>query len=165
MKGKYLKRIGGFVLAALMLSGTAFLSPSTVQAQGRRRVVIVRTFRNRVYRPFGFGYRRSWDNPFRYDGFGNRWGYDPFNRYDPWSPYGSAYRQYVFDNSDKAVSRGYNDGFKTGRDDGKKAKTFNPQRSHFFHDAGFGNFAEVYRSGFSRGYQEGYRVGSNDRAS
>ena len=32
------------------------------------------------------------------------------------------------------------------------------------HDAGFGNFAEVYRSGFSRGYQDGYRVGDNERA-
>jgi hypothetical protein len=165
MKGKYLKRIGGFVLAALMLSGTAFVSASTVQAQGRQgrgRVVIVRPYPNRVYRPFGFGYRNRWNDPFGYDRWGyNRWGYDP---YDPWSSYGSYYRQYVFDNSDKAVNQGYKDGFKTGKDDGKKAKSFNPQRSHYYHDAGFGNFAEVYRSGFSRGYQEGYRVGS-DRAS
>ena len=147
MKGNYLKRIGGFVLAALMLSGIAFVSPNTVEAQGRRRQVVI----VRPYRHFGFGYR-------------NRWGYDPWNRYDPWSPYGSAYRQYVFDNGDKAGNQGYKDGFKTGRDDGKKAKSFDPQRSHYFHDAGFGNFAEVYRSGFSRGYQDGYRAGS-DRAS
>lgn len=44
------------------------------------------------------------------------------------------------------------------------AKSFNPKRSHYYHDAGFGNFAEVYRSG-SRGYQEGYSVGDNQRAS
>jgi hypothetical protein len=156
MKGKYLKRIGGFILAALMLSGTALVSSSTIQAQGRR-VVIVRPNPYRVYRPFGFGYRNRWD-PFGYD----RWGY---NRYDPWGRYGSYYSQYVFDNSDKAVNQGYKDGFKTGKDDGRKAKSFDPQRSHFYHDAGFGNFAEVYRSGFSRGYQEGFRVGENDRAS
>jgi hypothetical protein len=160
MKGKYLKRIGGFILAALMLSGTVFFSHGTVEAQGvrgRRRVVIVRPY------PYGF-YRRF--DAFGYDRWGyDRWGRDRWGNYDPMSPRGSYYRQYVFDNSDKAVNQGYKDGFKTGKDDGKKAKSFDPQRSHFYHDAGFGNFAEVYRSGFSRGYQEGYRVGENDRAS
>ena len=153
MKGKYLKKVGGLVLAALMLSATAFVLSSTTQAQGRRGLVIVRPNPYRVYRPFGFGYRNRWD-PFGYD----RWGYNP------WSRNYSYYRHYVFDNSDKAVNQGYKDGFKTGKDDGKKSKSFDPQRSHYYHDAGFGNFAEVYRSGFSRGYQEGYRVGS-DRAS
>ena len=156
MKGKYLKRIGGFVLAALMLSGIAFVSSSTVQAQGHQRVVIVRPGPYRIYRPFGFGYRSRWNDPFGW----NRWGY---NRYDPWSPYGSAYGQYVFRNSESAVNQGYNDGFKTGKDDGKKSKSFDPQRSHYYHDAGFGNFAELYRSGFSKGYRDGYRAGGNDR--
>jgi hypothetical protein len=162
MKGKYLKRIGGFILAALMLSGAVFFSPNTVEAQGRRRAVIVRPYPYRYYRRFDvFGYD-SWG----YDRWGyDRWGRDRWGNYDPMSAQGSYYSQYVFDNSDKAVSQGYKDGFKTGKDDGKKAKSFNPQRSHFYHDAGFGNFAEVYRSGFSRGYQEGYQVGSNDRAS
>ena len=146
MKGKYLRRIGGFVLAAVMLSGIAFVSASSVSAQGRRRI-IVRPNPYRIHRPFGFGYRNRWGYPY------DRWGYDP------WSPYGSYYSQYIFDDGDSAVNQGYKDGFKTGRDDGKKSKSFNPQRSHYFHDAGFGNFAEVYRSGFSRGYQEGYRVG------
>ena len=156
MKGKYFKKIGGFVLAALMLSGIAFASSSTAQAQGRRRV-IVRPYPYRVYRPFGFGFRNRWDYPYGYD----RWGY---NRYDPWSPYGSAYRQYVFSNSESAVNSGYRQGFKTGKDDGKKAKSFSFERSHYFQEAGFGNFGEAYRSGFSRGYQEGYRVGGNERA-
>lgn len=136
MKGKYLRRIGGVILATLMLAGIAFVSPGEVQAQQRRRrVVIVRPFPHRIYRPF--------------------------RRYDPWGPYGSAYRQYVFDNGDKAANQGYEDGFKTGKSDGKKNKSYDPQRSHYFHDSGFGNFAEVYRSGFSRGYQDGYRVGNS----
>jgi hypothetical protein len=160
MKGKYLKRIGGLVLAALMLSGIAFASSSEVQAQGRR-VVIVRPNPYRVYRPFG--YRRF--DVFGYDRWGyDRWGFDRFGRdrwgnYDPMSPNGSYYRQYVFRDSEAAVTQAYKDGFKTGKDDGQKSKSFNPQRSHFYHDAGFGNFAEVYRSGFSKGYQDGYRVG------
>ena len=148
MKGKYLRRLGGLVLTVLMLFGIAFVSSSDAQAQGRRRrVVIVRP----IYRPWGFGYRNWWGYPYG-------WGYDP------WSPYGSMYRQYVFDNSDEAVNKGYEHGFKTGKSDGKKDKSYDPQRSHYYKEAGFGNFAEVYRSGFSRGYQEGYRVGSAERA-
>jgi hypothetical protein len=134
MRGKYLKRIGAVVLAALMLTGIAFVSPTTAAAQGRRRVIIVRP----IHRPFGW------------------------RRYDQW-PY--RYSEYVFDNSEKAVNSGYKQGFKTGRDDGKNAKSFSFERSHYFQEAGFGNFGEAYRSGFSRGYQEGYRVGSNGRAS
>jgi hypothetical protein len=166
MKGKYSKRIGGFVLAALTLCGIAFVSAGTAEAQGNRRVIV-----RRPYRPFG--YRRF--DVFGYDRWGyDRWGFDRFGRdrwgnerfgYDPWSPYGSRYRQYVFDNSEKAVNQGYKDGFKTGKDDGKKSKSYNPQRSHYYHDSGFGNFAETYRSGFLKGYQEGYRVGSNMRES
>jgi hypothetical protein len=134
MKGRYLKRIGGFILAALMLSGVAFVSAGTAEAQFRRRVIIVRP------------YHRSF------------WGW-PYGYY----PYG--YNQYVFSSTDSAANHGYEQGFKTGRDDGKKAKSFSPERSHYFQEAGFGNFGEVYRAGFSRGYQEGYRVGGNVRAS
>jgi len=151
MKGKYLRRIGAFVLAALVLSGISFVSASNVSAQGRRRIIL-QPGPYRIYRPFGFGNR--WGYPY---------GYGPWG-YDPWSPYGSYYSHYVFENSDSAGNQGYKDGFKTGKDDGKKAKSFSPQRSHFYHDAGFGNFAEVYRSGFSKGYQDGYRAGVSERA-
>ncbi len=162
MKGKYLKKIGGFVLSTLMLSGVAFVSSGTAHAQGRRVIV-----RPRVYRPFGYWNRFD---VFGYDRWGyDRWGYDRFGRdrwgyYDPMSPNGSYYRQYVFRDGESAVNQGYNQGFKTGKDDGKKAKTFDPQRSHFYHDAGFGNYAEVYRSGFSKGYRDGFRVGANEKA-
>ena len=151
MKSKYVKRIGGVILATLLLSGLVFFSPSTAEAQTRRRVVIVRPNPYRIYRPFG---HRSW--------WGRPWGYDPWG-YDPWSSYGFRYRQYVFDNQEEAVSAGYKQGFKTGKDDGKKAKSYSPQRSHYYKEAGFGNFGEVYRFGFARGYQEGYRVGYNGR--
>ena len=141
MKGNFLRRIGGVVLATLMLAGIVLVSSDSVQAQSRRRIVVVRPYPYRIYRPYGWGYNRWWN--------------------DPWSPYGNYYSQYVFDNGEKAGNQGYKDGFKTGKDDGKKNKSFDPQRSHYYHDSGFGNFAEVYRSGFSRGYQDGYQVGSN----
>lgn len=146
MKGKYLRRIGGLILTALLLTGIAFVSPSEAQAQHRRRrIIIIRP----IHRPWGF--RHWWGSPYG-------WGYDP------WSPYGSYYRRYVFDNSEEAVNQAYKDGFKTGKDDGKKAKSYNPERSHYFKESGFGNFAAEYRSGFSRGYEEGYRVGQDERA-
>jgi hypothetical protein len=144
MKGKYLRKIGGLALAVLMIFGVAFVSSSDVQAQ--RRVVIVR----RIHRPLGF---RSWW------GYPYGWGYGP---YGPWG-YG-AYGHYVFDNSEEAGTQAYKDGFKTGRDDGKKNKSFDPQRSHYFKEAGFGNFADVYRPSFSNGYQDGYRAGQDERS-
>ena len=151
MKGKYLRKIGGLALTALMLFGIAFVSSGEVQAQNRRRrVVIVRPYPYRIYRPFGFGYRNWWGYPY---GFG----------YDPWG-YDFRYNHYVFDNSEEAVNQAYKDGFKTGKDDGKKDKSFDPQRSHYFKEAGFGNFADVYRPQFSRGYQDGYRAGQFERA-
>jgi len=145
MKGKYLRKIGGLALTALMLFSIAFVSSSEAQAQRRRRVVIVRPY-YRIYRPFGF---RSWGYPYGYP-----YGY---------SPYDFRYNHYVFDNSDEAGSQAYKDGFKTGKDDGKKNKSYDPQRSHYFKEAGFGNFAEVYRNNFSRGYEEGYRTGNAQR--
>ena len=36
-------------------------------------------------------------------------------------------------------------------------RSYNPERSHYYHDAGFGYFAEAYREGFVRGDAEGYR--------
>ena len=107
-------------------------------------MIIVRSYPG-FYRP----YRSFWGYPY---------GYYPYG-------YDFRYSQYVFSSTDSAANGGYEQGFKTGRDDGKKAKSFNPERSHYFQEAGFGNFGEVYRASFSRGYREGYRVGGNDRAS
>ena len=134
MRGKYLRKFGGLILATLLLPGAvAFLSSTTAQAQ--RRVVIVRT-----YRPY---YR-----PYYYDPF-----YDPyrFNRFN-------YYNQYVFSSSDRAVNQGYHDGLKTGQGDAEHNRSYNPERSHYFQEAGFGNFAGAYREGFARGYADGYRT-------
>ena len=132
MRGKYLRRFAGFLLAALLLPGViTLLSSTTTRAQ--RRVVIVRTYRP-FYRPF---YR------------------DPF-----WSPsydrY-SNYNEYVFSSSDRAANQGYHDGLKTGQSDAEHRRSYDPERSHYFHDAGFGNYASAYREGFARGYSDGFR--------
>ena len=134
MRGKYLVRLGSFLLAALLLPGAITLLSSTT-AQAQRRVVIVRT-----YRPF---YR-----PFYYR--------DPF--WDPyWYDRSSYYNEYVFSSSGRAVNQGYHDGLKTGQSDAEHRRSYDPERSHYFHDAGFGNYASAYREGFARGYSDGFR--------
>jgi len=133
MRGKYLRRFGGFLLAALLLPGViTLLSPTTAQAQ--RRVVIVRT-----YRPF---YRPFYRDPF----------WDPY-----WYDRSSYYNEYVFSSSNRAANQGYHDGLKTGQSDAEHRRSYDPERSHYFHDAGFGNYASAYREGFARGYSDGFR--------
>lgn len=138
MSKNFLRKVGGFVLAAMLAAGVVVsFGTSTAQAQGRR-VVIVRPVP--LYRPYGFGWRGYWGPYYGYP-YGWNYGY---------------YSHYVFSNGEAAADQGYQDGFKTGSDDGRKHKSYDPERSHYFHDAGFGNFAEAYRSGFARGYRDGY---------
>ena len=132
MKGKYLRKFGAFILVGLMLPGVAWLfSQPTVEAQ-RRIIVVQRPF----YRPWG------WRRPFGYD---------------PYFDYYSRFGQYVFTSSDAAYNAGYHSGVKTGAGDASHRRSYDPQRSHYFQEAGFGNFGEVYRSGFANGYARGYR--------
>ncbi|MGH9880573.1 MAG: hypothetical protein ACRD6N_03990 [Pyrinomonadaceae bacterium] len=147
MNTRLVRQIIGLILAALLLTGLVILSATTAAAQGRdqRRVVQGDQRHVVIVRPI--------DRPFRH-----------FRRYDPFGyQYGrfdrsNYYRQYVFSSSDKAYNEGYKDGLKTGEKDGRKDKSYDPERSHYFGDAGFGNFAEVYRDGFSNGYRDGFRA-------
>jgi hypothetical protein len=134
MNTKYrnsVRRIGGFILAVLLLAGVGVMSGSSAQAQGRRRVIIVRPYR--PFRPFGPRYGYGW-----------------------YGPYYNQYSQYVFSSPEAAENQGYHDGYNVGSEDGQKRKSYSPERSHYFHDAGFGNYAEAFREGFSRGYRDGY---------
>src|SRR5688500_20307870 len=107
MKGKYMRRTGGLVRGLLMLFGVTLATAAYTQAQSRRRVIIVRPNPYRIYRPWGY----------------RDWWYSRHFGYDPWSAYGFRYRQYVFDNSEEAVEKGYERGFKTRKDEGKKEKS------------------------------------------
>ena len=149
MNGKNLRRkLGGFVLAASLVFGAAVMSSTAVQARGSHGGGGFHGggfhgggfhgggFRSRIFIGPGFGY----GYPYGYYGY----------------PYG-AYGQYVFGDSVAADSQGYQDGMKTGSNDTHRGQSFNPERSHYFKDAGFGNFAQDYREGFLRGYGDGFR--------
>ena len=136
MKGKnLLHRIGGFVLAASLLFGVATMSSTVVEAQ--------RGFHGGGFHGGGFRGR----------GFGPGFGYYGY-------PYGYGYygyySQYVFGDSTAADSQGYHDGLKTGSSDARHGRSNDPERSHYFKDSGFGNFAQDYRAGFMRGYSAGF---------
>lgn len=132
MKGKYLLRgIGGLALSALLVLGVTASTATTVNARGHTRVIIA----PRV----GFGFGRGY------------WGWRGY----PY-PYYGYYSQYVFGDGEAAESQGYHDGLKTGQDDEHHGRSFDPERSHYFKDAGFGNFADAYRDGFDRGYSDGF---------
>jgi hypothetical protein len=135
MKSRFVKFFIMLILVTTFVGGTAAAGSATVQAQNRRRVIIIR---RPIYRPF-------------YD----PWRFDRFNRFDH-----LRYSRYVFDEPEDAMNRGYKDGFKVGKGDAKNDRTYKPERSHYYHDAGFGNYAEVYRSGFARGYAAGWRADS-----
>jgi len=112
------------------------LASTTAQAQNRvvrQRVIIV---------------RRSFFHPFFYDPF------DPYGRFGR----SSYYNNYVFSSSESAENQGYNDGRKTGESDAHHNRSYDPERSHYFHDAGFGNYAGAYREGFAGGYAAGFRA-------
>jgi hypothetical protein len=141
MNGKnFMRRIGGFVLAASLLIGMALMSSTVVQAQ--------RGFHGGGFHGGGFrGGSRVFIGP-RF-GYGYPYGYYGY-------PYG-YYSQYVFSSSEAADNEGYQDGLMTGSNDARRRQSYDPQRSHYFREAGFGNFAENYREGFSRGYGDGFR--------
>jgi hypothetical protein len=135
MMRKYFRKVGGLILTALLLPGIVVALSSAPASAQQRRVIIVR---RPIYRPYSYWGWRRWD-------------------YDPYFDYYSRYGHYVFNNSDQAYHQGFNDGLKTGRNDSKDRKSYDPERSHYYQEAGFGNFGEVYRSGFLRGYDNGFR--------
>src|ERR1041385_5091707 len=66
----------------------------------------------------------------------------------PFAPWGYRRRAYyVFDSPESAMNQGYQEGLKTGEADAKHGRSYDPQRSHYYQEASFGNFGEVYRSG------------------
>ena len=136
MQRKNLRKIAGFILMIVLIPGVAFLSASTAQAQ-RRGVVIVRPVGrfHGFHRGFGFGW---YPYPYPY-------------------PYYGYYSNYVFGSSESAYDQGQRDGLKTGENDARRRQSYNPERSHYFRDAGFGNYAGDYRDGFLNGYESGYR--------
>ena len=129
MNSHYLRnKVGRILLGLAFVAGIGIASSTAVQAQYRQWPYGQDTYRNRDSRRDGR--------------FGN-----------------------VFQ---IAINQGYQDGLNTGSRDAERRQNFNPQRSHFYRNGhgdngGLGRiddsyqFQQAYRTGFLRGYQEGYR--------
>jgi hypothetical protein len=149
MKSDYLKnKVGRVLLAFSFLMSIGVVSATAVQAQWRDRDN--RRDQNRDY-------RRDRDNR-RNDDYRN----DQYRRnnggYGSYGSYGNS--------NQVAINQGYQDGLYTGANDGQRGQSYNPQRSHFYREAGNnryggGYYAQAYRQGFVRGYDEGYRRNNN----
>lgn len=129
-------KIGRVLLALAFMAGIGIVSSTAVQAQWPQW-------------PNQDPYRRDRDRDYRRD-----------DRYGRNGGYGNI--------TQIAFNQGYQDGVYTGSRDGERRQNFDPQRSHFYRNGhgdngGYGRidnsyqFQQAYRSGFLRGYQEGYR--------
>jgi hypothetical protein len=132
-------KLGRIVLPLLFLVGIGVASSTAVQAQW----------------PYG-------QDPYRQDR-----DYRRDDRYRRNGNYGNL--------NQIAINQGFQDGLYTGSNDAQRGQNYNPQRSHFYrnghsNNGGLGRydntyqFQQAYRSGFLRGYQEGYqRYGGYNR--
>ncbi len=136
-------KIGRVLLGLAFMVGIGIASSTAVQAQ---------------YPQWPYGqdpYRRDRDRDYRRDRDNRR-----DDRYGRNGGYGNI--------SQIAINQGYQDGLYTGSRDAERRQSYDPYRSHFYRNGHGDNgsygriddsyqFQQAYRSGFLRGYQEGYR--------
>jgi hypothetical protein len=135
MKGKYwLRRIRNLALGALLVFGVTAVASTNAQARSRGGG----GFHTRIF-------------------IGPRLGPYPYWHGYPYGyPYYGYNGRYVFGDNGSAESQGYYDGLATGETDARHGRSYDPERSHYYRNAGFGTFAGAYRAGFERGYSEGF---------
>ena len=107
-------------------------------------------FRDGFVRGYDQGYRQYANNNggYRNDGYyGNNGGY----RNDGYYGNGGYNSQ--------QLNAGYQQGLNTGADDGRRNKSYSPERSRYFKNAS----TQAFREGFVRGYDQGYRQYAGNR--
>ena len=67
-------------------------------------------------------------------------------------------RDYGYNN--QQLQQGYQYGVSTGATDAQRGQSYSPERSRYYRDAS----SQMFRDGFVRGYDEGYRRYSDSRA-
>jgi hypothetical protein len=164
MKSNYLrKNIGRILLAFSFMAGIGLVSGTAVQAQRPwDRNQDRQDRRDRDRRDRERDYRRDRDYDRNRDYSRNR--DDRYRRNN--GGYGNGGYGGYGNSSQIAMNQGYQDGLYTGSSDAQRGQNYNPQRSHFYrngHGDNGGSYGngyqnpQAYRSGFLRGYDEGFR--------
>ena len=114
-----------------------------------------RYFRNASTQAFRDGFVRGYYRGYRQYAQGNG-GY----RNDGYYGNNGGYRNdgYYGGSNNQELNRGYQQGLETGASDGQKGQSYSPERSRHYRNAS----TEVFREGFVRGYDEGYRRYANN---
>src|SRR6476469_942777 len=112
-------------------------------------------FREGFVRGYDQGYRQYAGNygngGYRNDGYYGNGGY-------PNGGYGNGgYGNGNYNNQE--LNAGYQQGINTGSDDGRRNKTYSPERSRYYQNAR----TQAFREGFIRGYDAGYRQYARNR--
>jgi hypothetical protein len=177
MKSDYLRnKIGRILLASSLLVGVGVALSTAALAQERRdrdrdgdsrqdRSDRNRRESNRIQRDRNYDRNRDYSrsrvyndrynrNNGTYGNYGNYGNNGTYGNYGNYGGYGNS--------SQVSVNQGYQDGLFTGSNDAQRGQNYNPQRSHFYRNGrsdsgGYYGSAQAYRSGFLRGYDEGYR--------
>lgn len=114
-----------------------------------------RYYRNASTQAFREGFVRGYDQGYRqYAGYRNSGDYRNNGNYG-YGNYG-GYGGY----SNQEVTAGYQQGINTGADDGRRNKSYSPERSRYYQNAS----TQAFREGFIRGYDEGYRQYAGNRS-
>ena len=138
----YRNKIGGAILAISLLFGIGMIASTTVHAQDRDG----RWRRDDRYRDRDW--RRNRDDD-RY----RRRRDDQYDRNDRYGRNGNYGGYGGYNGAQVELNQGYQAGVNTGSGDARRGQSYNPQRSHYYREAR----TQQFRSGFLRGYAEGYR--------
>jgi hypothetical protein len=114
-----------------------------------------RYYRDAPSQAFREGFVRGYDQGFRqYAGNSGNGGYRNDGYYN-----NGSYGNNGYYNNNQELNSGYQQGINTGADDGRRNKTYSPERSRYYQSAS----SQAFREGFIRGYDAGYRQYARNR--
>ena len=180
------KRFGGAFIALAFVFGIIAAASTTVDAQwtnrngGYNNQAVQQGFqygvntgasdaqRRQTYSPQRSRYYRDAPNQAFRDGFVR--GYDQGYRqyagnygnggYQNNGNYGYGGYRNGNSNNQQQLNIGYQQGLNTGADDGRRNKSYSPERSRYYQNAS----TQAFREGFIRGYDAGYRQTARNRS-
>jgi hypothetical protein len=120
-----------------------------------------RYYRDAPTQAFREGFVRGYDQGYRQYAYNDNGGYRNDGYYENNGGYGGNNGGYggYGGNNNQQLNAGYQQGLNTGADDGRRNKSYSPERSRYYQNAS----TQAFREGFIRGYDAGYRQYAGNR--